>query len=71
MHTTWMHPTRYPTHLTDAAWDVVAPHVNSDLHIGAPCTVWIRCVINALFYLDKTGCQWNMLPSDLPNDGTV
>jgi putative transposase len=70
MNTTCTHPTRYPTDLTDAAWDVVAPHVNADPAIGAPRSVCMRCVMNALFYLDKTGCQWNMLPSDFPNYGT-
>jgi putative transposase len=71
MNTTCTHPTRYPTDLTDAEWDVVAPHVNADPAIGAPRSVCMRCVMNALFYLDKTGCQWNMLPSDFPNYGTV
>lgn len=28
-------------------------------------------MVNALFYIDKTGCQWQMLPGDLPNYGTV
>ena len=31
----------------------------------------MRCVMNALFYIDRTGCQWNFLPRDLPNYGTV
>jgi putative transposase len=65
------HPTRYATDLTDAEWDVVAPYVNADPAIGAPRSVCMRCVLNALFYIDKTGCQWQMLPSDLPNYGTV
>jgi putative transposase len=71
MNTTCTHPTRYATDLTDAEWEVVAPFVNRDPAIGAPRSVCMRCVVNALFYLDKTGCQWNMLPSDLPNYGTV
>lgn len=71
MNTSCTHPTRYPTDLTDAEWDVVAPSVNADPKIGSPRSVCMRCVVNALVYLDKTGCQWNMLPSDLPNYGTV
>ncbi len=71
MNTSCTHPTRYPTDLSDAEWAVVAPFVNNDPAIGAPRSVCMRCVMNALFYLDKTGCQWNMLPSDLPNYGTV
>ncbi len=71
MNTSCTHPTRYPTDLTDAEWQVVAPFVNTDPVIGAPRSVCMRCVVNALFYLDKTGCQWNMLPSDFPNYGAV
>jgi putative transposase len=71
MNTTCTHPTSYPTDLTDAEWELVAPFVNTDPTIGSPRTVCMRCVLNAVFYIDKTGCQWNMLPSDLPNYGTV
>ena len=71
MNTTCTHPTSYATDLTDAEWDLVAPHVNHDPVIGSPRSVCMRCVVNALFYLDKTGCQWQMLPRDLPNYGTV
>ncbi len=71
MNTSCTHPTRYATDLTDAEWDVVAPYVNADPAIRSPRSVCMRCVVNALFYIDKTGCQWNMLPSDLPNYGTV
>ena len=31
----------------------------------------IREIINAIFYLNKTGCQWRALPHDLPNWSTV
>jgi putative transposase len=71
MNTTCTHPTTYPTDLTDAEWELVAPFVNNDPALGSPRSVCMRCVLNALFYLDKTGCQWNMLPRDLPNYGTV
>ncbi len=71
MNTTCTHPTTYPTDLTDAEWELVAPFVNTDPVIGSPRSVCMRCVLNALFYIDKTGCQWNMLPRDLPNYGTV
>ena len=65
------HPTHYSTDLTDAEWDVIAPYVQPDPSIGSPRSVCMRCVVNALFYIDKTGCQWQMLPGDLPNYGTV
>ena len=71
MNTTCIHPTRYATNLTDDESDIVAPYVNNDPALGSPRNVCIRCVINALFYIDKTGCQWQMVPKDLPNYGTV
>lgn len=75
MNTTCTHPTNYATDMTDAEWDIVAPYINHDPKIGSPRAVCMRCVMNALFYIDKTG--WtrrvprNLLPTDLPNYGTV
>lgn len=71
MNTSCTHPTTYPTDLTDFEWAVIAPFVNQDPTLGSPRSVCMRCVVNALFYIDKTGCQWQMLPRDLPNYGTV
>ena len=65
------HPTRYPTDLTDAEWDLIKDDVLARSHIGAPRTVCTRCVVNALLYLHKTGCQWKMIPSDFPHYSTV
>ncbi len=71
MNTTCTHPTSYPTDMRDDEWEIIAPYVNQDPTIGSPRTVCRRCVINAIFYLNRTGCQWNMLPKDFPNYGTV
>lgn len=71
MNTTCTHPTTYSTDMNDAEWDSVAPYVNHDPKIGSPRDVCMRCVMNALFYIDRTGCQWNLLPKDFPNYGTV
>jgi len=38
---------------------------------GHPRIVNIREIVNAIFYLTKTGCQWRALPHDLPNWSTV
>lgn len=71
MNTTCVHSTTYSSNITNDEWDSIAPYINGDPKIGSPRSVCIRCVVNALFYLHRTGCQWNMLPSDLPNYGTV
>jgi putative transposase len=71
MNTTCTHETHYPTDMNDTEWNIIAPYVNPDPKIGSPRTVCMRCVVNAIFYLNRTGCQWNMLPKDFPNYGTV
>jgi transposase len=60
----------YPSDLTDEQWDVIQPliPVNS---IGRPRTVEMREVLNAILYLNRSGCQWDMLPHDLPPKSTV
>ncbi len=65
------HATHYRTDLTDAEWELIKDDVLARSHIGAPRTVCTRCVVNALLYLHKTGCQWEMLPHDFPNYSTV
>jgi putative transposase len=65
------HPTRYPTDLSDAEWELIKDDVLARSHIGSPRTVCTRCVVNALLYLHKTGCQWEMIPRDFPHYSTV
>jgi len=69
--TTCAHNTRYPTDMSDEEWALIHDDILARSHIGAPRTVCSRCVVNALFYLDKTGCQWEMLPHDFPHHSTV
>ncbi|MCA8998514.1 MAG: transposase [Planctomycetaceae bacterium] len=38
---------------------------------GHNIEVVLREVINAIFNLNRAGCQWDMLPHDFPNDKTV
>src|SRR3712207_1234823 len=71
MNTTCTHPTRYMTDMNDAEWKIIAPVINHDPVIGSPREVCMRCVMNALFYIDRTGCQWNLLPKGFPNYGAV
>ena len=62
---------RYPTDLTDAQWKLIEPHVRATSGPGRPRTLDIREVVNAIFYLNRTGCQWEMLPRDFPNHNSV
>jgi transposase len=62
---------RYPSDLTDAEWALVSPLIAPAKRGGRPRTVDVREVLNAIFYVLSTGCQWNALPSDLPPRSTV
>ena len=61
----------YPTDLTDAQWDVVKRQLPGANTRGAPRRVNLREIINGLLYLARSGCQWRMLPHDLPPWQTV
>jgi putative transposase len=62
---------QYATDLTDAAWALLAPLLPAARPGGRPRTTEIRNVVNAIFYLLRTGCQWRLLPRELPAWGTV
>jgi putative transposase len=61
----------YPTDLTDAQWERLAPLIPPPKPGGRRRTVEMRAVCNALFYIDRSGCQWRMLPKEYPNWKTV
>jgi len=62
---------RYPSDLTDAEWQRVAPLIRRAKRGGRPRTVNVREVLNAIFYVLCTGCQWAALPKDLPPRSTA
>ena len=62
---------RYDSDLTDEQWELVAPLIPPAKRGGRPRTADMRAVMNAIFYLVRTGCQWRYLPHDLPPKGTV
>jgi len=61
----------YPTDLTDAQWALVEPFLRAwkDRHpsvSGHQGRYDLREILNAIFYQNRTGCQWRNLPHDLP-----
>ena len=56
----------YPSDLTDAQWETVKAIVPAPKPGGRPAKYSRREVLNALLYLERTGCQWRALPHDLP-----
>jgi putative transposase len=62
---------RYASDMTDGEWKVVAPLLPKRRRVGRPRTVDFRVVLNAIFYILATGCQWRALPKDFPPFTTV
>ena len=62
---------RYPSDLTDGEWALVAPFIPPAKRGGRKRTVDVREVLNGIFYVLATGCQWRALPKDLPPRSTV
>jgi transposase len=65
------HGLRYPSDMTDAEWSIVAPLIPPAKRGGRKRSVNTREVLNAIFYVLWTGCQWKALPKDLPPKSTV
>jgi len=60
----------YPSDLSDDQWAIIEPLIPVNA-TGRPRSVAMREVLNAIFYLNRSGCQWDMLPHDLPARSTV
>jgi putative transposase len=66
----WMqtHPTHYPTDLTDEEWNQIKSLVpipkSGKGKRGRPIKLDRRSLLNAIFYVDRAGCAWRLLPSD-------
>jgi len=60
----------YPSDITDPQWALIEPHLPV-YPGGRPRKTDLRDVVNAIFYLLRTGCQWRYLPKDFPPRSTV
>ena len=61
----------YQSDLTDEQWSILQPLIPPAKPGGRPREVDMRAVINTILYLNRTGCQWDMLPHDLLPKSTV
>jgi putative transposase len=62
----------YPTDLNDKQWGFIAPIFKRLIGNYGNRSKWSkRELVNAVLYLNKTGCQWSMLPKDFPPYTTV
>jgi putative transposase len=58
--------------MTDQEWKLIEPLVKPVRQgPGRPLELDLRCVLNAIFYVIRTGCQWANLPSEYPNFNSV
>src|SRR5271155_3153868 len=61
----------YPSDLNDAEWRIIARQIPPPKPGGRPPKYTRRMILNAIFYLNRSGCQWRMLPGDFPPRSTV
>lgn len=62
---------QYPTDLNDSEWLLIKQYMPKEKKTGRPREVDLREILSAIFYVVKTGCQWNYLPNNFPPKGTV
>ena len=61
----------YPSDLKEKEWSLIKQYFEQKNTIGRPLKHNHRTIINAIFYITKSGCQWRMLPQDYPPWQTV
>ena len=67
-----MHPSQtYDSDLTDDEWHILEPFIPKPKPGGRPLKHTRRMILNAIFYVNRSGCQWSMLPKDYPPKSTV
>jgi putative transposase len=65
-----MNGTNYPSDVTDEQWQIISKLLPPRKKRGRP-PLDRREIINAIFYVNRTGCQWRALPHDFPKWKTV
>ena len=61
----------YPSDVTDAQWKLIELMIPKPKPGGRSRSVEMREVVNAIFYLNRAGCPWDMSPHDLPPKSSV
>ena len=61
----------YPSNLNDEHWEFIRPYLPAAKPGGRPRSVNLKAVLDAIFYVLRSGCSWRMLPGDLPAWQTV
>ena len=61
----------YQTDLSDAEWACIEPHLPAPKPSGRPRVHALREILNAVFYIVRSGCAWRLLPHDFPPWKTI
>ena len=61
----------YPSDMSDTEWNIITHMLPPAKHGGRKRTTDMRAVVNAIFYIERSGCQWRMLPKNFPPRSTV
>jgi len=61
----------YPSDLTDREWAILEPLLPKHPAKGQPWRYPLRMMVNAMFYILRSGCAWRMLPHEFPPWETV
>jgi putative transposase len=62
---------RYPTDLSDAEWSFIEPHLPTPRVAGRPRRHSLREILDAIFYIGRSGCAWRLLPHEFPPWKTI
>jgi putative transposase len=64
-------PRLYPTDLSDAEWHILGPLIPAAKPGGRPVAWTRRHILDGIFYVVRSGCQWRLLPREFPPWKTV
>src|SRR6266567_8499620 len=65
-----MRTDKYPSDISDEQWALIEPLIPV-YPGGRPRKTDLRDVVDAIFYVLRTGCQWRYLPKDFPPKSTA
>ena len=61
----------YSTDLSDEEWSYIEPHLPAPNAPGRPRLHTLREILDAIFYILRSGCAWRLLPNDFPPWKTI
>src|SRR5215216_1639410 len=66
-----METSKYPTDLSEDEWRCISPYLPEPTGQGRPRLHGLLAILDAVFYVLKSGCPWRLVPRDFPPWKTV